>query len=252
MTPRQGLLSFFYLLEPKRPAGKRGVIYHNGFAGTSVQSAALLDALLEAGATVIAIDQLCYGDNACNAPCGPGHPPDCLANLQFGLAKMQTPLRDHVEPVRAAADLLFSRGAAEVDAVGFSAGAGTVTLVAAVDTRIRRSVAAAGVLPYYLREGQDAPIGIADYAPLQEMASMMDLFLLSAAGKGRAHLHLFNRFDRCCFRNVKGRLYEPTLRERLAAIGIGGAFSVAIDETHARHAISGHGVATILSFLGYR
>lgn len=253
-TPRAGILSFFYLMIPKEPVPGRAAIYHNGFDGTSIQSAGLLDALMEAGVTVVAIDQLGYGENTRDAPCLPvTYPPRCVASLQFHMAKLDRPLTYHVEPVRAAVDLLLNGiEADEVHAIGFSAGAATITLAAAVDTRIKRSVAASGVLPYYLREGQDAPIGIADYGPLRDRIGMMDQFLLAAAGDGRAHMHLFNRYDRCCFRNLKGRVYEKTVQDRLEEIGLGGRFEVAIDETHARHEISDYGTETILTFLGYR
>jgi len=249
LSPRPDVLSFIYLLTPKTPIAKRGLIYHHGFAGGFMQQEPLIEAALYRGYTIVAIDQLAYGENSRKSECDIDPEPDCQANLQFDLDRIHDPLRLHVEPVRAAIDLLEMQGITDISAIGFSAGAATITLTAALDNRITRSVAAAGVLPYYLREGQDAPIGIADYAPLGDRFSMIDLFLLSASGEGREHMHLFNRYDRCCFRNVKGLLYSPLLSETLGALGRGGAFEVRIDETHARHTISDWGSNQIFSFL---
>lgn len=249
LAHRPGVISYLYLMQPEAPVAGRGLIYHHGFAGSFLQHAPLLEAALAQGFTIVALDQYGYGENAREAPCEKDDTPDCEANLQYGLDKLNAPLALHIEPVRAAVDLLEKLGMTEIDGVGFSAGAGTIVLSAAVEPRLRRTVAAAGTLPYYLREGQDAPIGVAEYAPLRALAGMMDLYLLGSAGAGRAQLHLFNRYDRCCFRNVKGNLYAPVLQNRLSRLDLGGRFAVAIDETHARHKISDWGVDTILSFL---
>lgn len=249
LTPKTGVLSFFYVLLPEQDNPTKAVIYHHGFAGSFVQRQDFIEDLLAQGYVVVAIDQLCYGENAREAPCEISDDPDCRANLQFHMDKLIAPLAMHVEPVRAAIDLLQDQGVEDFAAVGFSAGAGTVILSAALDTRITRSVGIAGVLPYYLREGQDAPIGIAQYQPLRQRASMMDLFLMGAVGEGRAQKHIFNRYDRCCFRNVKGLLYQPALEGRVEAFGLGGDFSVAIDETHARHTVSPWASQVVIDFL---
>lgn len=249
VEPGPGVLSFFYLLTPEAPQAGKALIYHHGFAGDFMQANGFLERMLAEGYTIVAFNQLGYGENSREVQCPGSTDPACEINLQFGLRELENGLAYHVEPVRAGIDLLAFLGFDRIDAVGFSAGAATVALAAALDDRIARSVAAAGILPYYLREGQDAPIGIAEYPPLRELVGMMDLFLLGAAGDGRAQMHLFNRFDRCCFRNVKGRAYEPALTRRLSDLGAGGAFTVRIDETHARHKISDWGADQIVSFL---
>ena len=250
VAQRPGVLSFLYILEPETQTPDRAVIYHNGFAGSFVEMRPMIEALLKAGYFVIAMDQLGYGENSREAPCEiPEYDLDCEANLQYGMAQLHSPLSLHIEPVRAAVDFLESKGFSTIDAVGFSAGSGTVVLAASVEPRIRRSVAVAGTLPYYLREGQDAPIGVADYAPLKDKASLLDLYILGASGDGRAQMHLFNRFDRCCFRNLKGRQYEPAVQDAVQTLGLGGDFGVSIDETHARHTISDWGVARVMDFL---
>lgn len=249
VEPGPGALSFLYLLTPEQAQPGKALVYHHGFAGDFMQARPFLESMLAQGYTIVALNQLGYGENSREVQCPGETDPDCVISLQFGLRDLQNGLAYHVEPVRAGIDLLQELGFDGVDAVGFSAGAATVALSAALDTRIRRSVAAAGILPLYLREGQDAPIGIAEYPPLLDLVSMMDLFILGAADAGRAQMHLFNRFDRCCFRNVKGRAYEPALVQRLSDLGAGGRFEVRIDESHARHKISEWGTEAIQMFL---
>ena len=199
---------------------------------------------------MLAFDQLGYGENSREVPCD--LPPDpsrpCKANLHSDLARITSPVALHVEPVLAGVDFLEERGFATIDALGFSAGAATVTFAAAIDPRIRRTAAVAGILPLYLREGQDRVFGISEALATSGPVSYLDLFILTASGEGRRYLQLFNRFDRCCFRNLKGRHYEAALKDRVAALG-GGGFSVHIDESHARHTVSAEAVAVIQAML---
>jgi len=58
-------------------------------------------------------------------------------------------------------------------------------------------------------------------------------------------LQVFNRFDRCCYSNTKGKLYEKAVKDAARLAG-GGQFDVLIDETHARHKISDYAMETIL------
>ncbi len=66
----------------------------------------------------------------------------------------------------------------------------------------------------------------------------MDMYVLAAVGPGRRFTQIFNRFDRCCFANTLGRLYEPAVKKAVKDVNGGGAFNVVIDETHADHKVS--------------
>lgn len=253
---RPDVISYAYLLSPRNadsgPGAGKAIIYHNGMASTFTAAQDWLEPLLEAGWTILAFDQLGYGENTREIACdrrGDGTPvpagDDCLANLQESLPQVDNPVALHVEPILAGIDLLEELGFSEVNALGFSAGAATVTFAAAVDTRLRRTVAAAGILPPYLREDQDALFGIARELADNGPISFLDLFVLAGSGEGRVYHQLFNRYDRCCFRNLKGKHYENAVGEAYAEIGAGGAFAVTIDESHARHAISANGVEAI-------
>ncbi|RVU36779.1 alpha/beta fold hydrolase [Hwanghaeella grinnelliae] len=257
---RPDLISYAYLLTPldgnSGPGAGKAVIYHNGMASTFVAARDWLEPLLKQGWTVLAFNQLGYGESARELHCdkqadGSAVPEGvpCLANLQLDLAQLDTPVALHVEPVLAGVDLLKGLGFAQIDALGFSAGAATVTFAAAIDPRLRRTVAAAGILPPYLREGQDELFGIARELAESGPISFLDLFILAGAGEGRAYHQLFNRYDRCCYRNVKGRHYEEVVKKALAGAGEGGQFTVTIDESHARHAISSGGARAVIDFL---
>lgn len=243
-------LSYAYLLAPAANANGKALIYHHGMASDFRSARAWLEPFLADGWHVLAFDQLGYGENSRDIPCD--FPPDpavpCKANLQADLDRIESPVALHVEPVVAGVDYLAERGFETIDAMGFSAGAATVTFAAAIDPRIGRTAAVAGILPPYLREGQDRVFGIAEALADSGPVSFLDLFILSAAGEGRRYLQIFNRYDRCCFRNVKGRHYEAALRDRMAALG-DGRFSVHIDENHARHTVSGEAVAVIRALL---
>ncbi len=260
ITVRPDVISYAYLLAPKPgttgPGTGKAVLYHNGMASTFVAARDWLEPLLEAGWTVLAFDQLGYGENAREVRCdkqADGSPvPDgtqCLANLHNDLALIDNPVALHVEPVLAGVDLLESLGFEHVDAVGFSAGAATVTFAAAIDTRLRRTIAAAGILPPYLREGQDQLFGIAKELAESGPISFLDLFVLAGGGEGRLYQQLFNRYDRCCFRNIKGKHYETVVKKAILEVDAGGVFAATIDESHARHGISSAGVETILDVL---
>jgi hypothetical protein len=72
---------------------------------------------------------------------------------------------------------------------------------------------------------------------------------MASVGPGRGHLQVFNRYDRCCYRNRLGTLYDEAVDDRVEAIGQGGRFAVAIDETHAEHMLSPWAVERMMDFL---
>jgi hypothetical protein len=105
--------------------------------------------------------------------------------------------------------------------------------VAALDPRIVKSYPVAGVLPIGLRHGDKERAAPQYYPPMLAAASYLDMFVLASDRPGRSQMQFFNRYDRCCFNNVRGKLYE-----KIVASHAEGGFSVLIDETHARHKIS--------------
>ena len=110
----------------------------------------------------------------------------------------------------------------------------------------------AGAYPLYLRSGEEHNQSPRPqyYRPLITAANYLEMFVLAAHGEGRRQLQVFNRYDRCCYNNIKARLYEPAVRDAVATLGNPPEdFAVLIDETHARHKISGWAMGMILEDL---
>ncbi len=231
--------------QPAENGNENLVIYHHGYAGTIKDVPHIIAAFLERGYSVLAIDLLMYGGATGDYRTSEGE----ALNLHFDLDKIETPLRFHFEPVVVGINYAVRHSNYNsVSMVGFSAGGFVTAVLAAIDPRILNSYPVAGVYPIYLRTGQDIQVGMPSYyPPLLEVANYLDLFVLGAAGVGRRQLQVFNRYDRCCYNNTKGKLYEPAIAETVEAIGVGGEFRVLIDETHVDHKISKFALEVILS-----
>jgi hypothetical protein len=71
---------------------------------------------------------------------------------------------------------------------------------------------------------------------------------MATDGAARELTQIFNRYDRCCYRNTLARLYEPAVRDAAETLGT-GRFRVLIDESHADHKVSDWAVARIMESL---
>ncbi|MGD9562647.1 MAG: hypothetical protein AB7F88_11130 [Pyrinomonadaceae bacterium] len=175
-----------------------------------------------------------------------------------------SPVRYFLEPIAAYLNYLQSRSSVDnfplyqdFNMVGFSGGAWTTVLYAAIDPRIKLSVQINGTLPLYLW-GQyypDAPPPgekIGDYEQrhvdgLYQIAGFPDLYVLGAFGPGRKQVQVVSRYDGCCFSQhlhdtyvaeavgmsydeaIKD--YESRVRAALVSMGDTDLFRVEIDET---------------------
>ena len=236
--------SYLYLLKPANNAAGKLVIYHHGFAGDIRDVPAVLGGFLARGYAVLGINMMAYGGNSYSVRSAKGE----TLNLHFDLDKIERPLRYHFEPLVVGVNyLLRAGGYRSINMVGFSAGAFFTTVMAAIDGRISRSYLVAGVYPIYPREGPEIqPYLPSYYPPLLSRASYLELFTLGASGPGRRQLQIFNRYDRCCYKNRKGKLYESAVAEAVREIGDGGGFGVFIDESHADHRLSMTALEAIL------
>jgi len=229
-----------YHLVPRRGNGAL-VVYSHGYAGTFEMHARHLKRLVAAGYGVLAFNYPGYGEG--------GFPGD-YAHQGF-LDVEPYPLRILVEPVVMGLNRLLDDGRYQrAHMIGFSAGGWLTSLVAAADPRIATSVPVAGVYPLYLHAGlkrQPPPEHV--HPPLNQVAGYLDMFVMAASDPGRAQLQVFNRYDRCCYRNRKGKLYEAAVRDAVAAVGAGGGFEVWIDETHPHHHISDKAMDVVMEVL---
>ncbi len=242
------LWSTLYYLHALQP-NERLVLYHHGFGEKMNTMTPLFNALLAEGYDVLAINALGNAGNAIWAPATGGSKP--TAHLFFDLEPIDRPLRFHLEPIIAGLNhALAARSYRSADMIGFSMGGFMTALAAAVEPRIERSYPIAGVYPNYLRTGQEVMTnGPPYYPPLLAVANQLDLFVLGASGPNRSQLQIFNRFDRCCFNGVRGKVYEQAVREAVADTPTGGGFAVVLDESHADHRISNFAIETLLTDL---
>ncbi len=215
----------------------RLVIYHHGLAGVYHDQFRHLEALIGQEYDVLAFNSFGYGLNK-----RPGN------YLPGDLPATPDPFHVFFKPVDLALTYaLKQRPYKSVDMIGLSAGGWAVSVVAAYDTRIRSSYPVSGVFPVYLREKKERPAPQL-YPPLLKAATYPEMFVLGSSGKGRRQMQIFNRYDRCCYRNLKGKLYEKAVKEALSSLGeTPDSFTVLIDETHARHKISAFGMKAILA-----
>lgn len=223
--------SFAFHFRPKNPLNQV-VIYHHGYASSFHSQHVLLGELVSRGYHVLAFNFALYGDNA------KGKRNVWGQALNGNWQVIETPLSIIFAPIMAAMNSLSSELNDPVfHMMGLSAGGWTTAVTAALDPRIQLSFPIAGVLPLAIRQGDKERAAPQFYPPMLEAASYLDMFVMAADRAGRGQQQIFNRYDRCCFNNVRGRLYEKAVSKRVQKIG-GGWFDVFIDESHARHKIS--------------
>jgi len=250
------LFEFDYAATPYhlRPVGWNGetVIYNHGYAGDIGQASPLISELLKAGYAVIAIHFLGYGEILLDNVHDPrfGHLTYSNDNiLRFG----RNGLRYYIDPAISVINYVTgSLGQDRVTMMGFSAGGWVTTVAAAMDPRIETAISVAGLYPMYVREstlfGNEAPPPHFD-PRLLEATNYMDMFVGAGAGEGRHYLQIFNQFDRCCYRNRYGELYEAAVQQAVRDSGP-GMFDVIIDTSHADHKISDWAIEEILALIG--
>jgi len=240
--------SKIYHFRPKDGNG-RMVIFHNGFGktGTFHDRKERIAELVEEGYAVMAMNLPGLGGNNIAPRYLPRygwyqlHPWRLLDLVDY-------PLRYWFTPVAVAVTYgLTEMGYSSADMIGFSAGGWVTMVAAALDPRIRRSYPVAGGYPLYLRSGNEGKQSPAPhyYAPLIRAANYPEMFVLATVDTPRRQLQVFNRYDRCCYSNTYGKLYEEAVKNT-ARIAGGGSFDVLIDETHPRHKISDFAMEIIL------
>lgn len=244
-----GYSAYIYVMAPVKPNGKLA-IYQHGYAGTVEAMAHLFEALIGQGYTVATTNYPEYGPNQFPRQHLPRFGWYNMSHDRF-VAIHPRPMRFYIEPVITIINELNKDGAySRIDLLGFSAGGWIATLAAAVDPRINGTFTVAGGYPIYLRldnfEHQSPPPQF--FQPLLMAANYLEMYVLAADGDTRTLTQIFNRYDRCCYRNTLARLYEPAVRDSAATLGA-GQFGVLIDETHADHKVSEWAVERIMEGL---
>ena len=205
------------------------VLYHHGYGGTYHDQHHNIARLIDQGYAVLAFNLPGLGKNRIPSP---------------GLAA----IGQIIGPVLRALDYEAAHTSPKGMAmIGFSAGGWTAVMAAALDTKLRATYTVASpIYPVPLSDPALEPPKITRVPKLLETLGYLDIFLLGTGGS-RRQLQIFNRYDRCCWRNRTALLYADAVKG--AASGLGGEFEVRIDETHARHKISRQAMDWILADL---
>ena len=239
--------SKIFHFRPRR-GNNRLVIYHNGYGGTGTfhDRKELIAELVSEGYAVMALNLPSLGENSLHRRYLPRFGWYQLNNRRL-LDLVERPMRFWIEPAVGAVNYAKEAYAYDsIDMLGFSSGGWVTMVVSAADARIRRSYPVAATYPMYMRSGDRPSPRSQYYGPMVRAANYLEMFALATFGSKRRQLQIFNRFDRCCYSGVKGKHYEKAVQDTVKAIGDGG-FQVMLDETHARHTVSGFAMKAILA-----
>lgn len=268
LTMPSGLVSTSYLVHPREPVpGRLGIFlagHGNGRKPVYHQpQLAVMQTFLDRGYTAAAVDMPLQGWNSTQMD-PPAHRPapdvDPASHERFAAYERPdfcaaTYFLDPVLTMINYAEL--QAPLTEVVTVGFSGGAWTTVLHAAVDPRVSLSIQVAGTWPFYLRPTPTEHPNFGDWEQrreslpeLYDIAGYLDLYVLGATGAGRRQLQILNRFDPSCFPGVGYRSYAEPVRDR--AVLLGGDWEVLGDATHGTHQVSPYAVALLAHELDHR
>jgi len=245
-----GLVSVGYHLIPDRPNGA-AVLYHHGHTAGAPRDKARIGRLLAQGYAVVETFMPLYGPNS--RPLLDLPRVGRLRLTQHDHMQLLTPGQGHplqyfYEPAIRAVNHLASHYD-RIAIMGYSGGARTALIAAALDPRIRASFVVASVYPYYLMA--DAP-RLGDYdesdPALYRLATHLELMVLAASGEGRRSVQILNRYDPCCFAGRRAETYAPTVRRAVQRLGPGD-FTAVADETGREHDISPAAMDLVLARL---
>lgn len=153
--------------------------------------------------------------------------------------------------------------AADVSYVGLSGGGWTGHMLAALDTRIKRSFPVAGSLPLYARSFSPGSEGDAEqiYAPLYleidkhktngvpdtaaGVASWLEIYALGGIGSGRHQTQILNLYDACCFSGDTFQTYTNFVSTTVRDLGQ-GSWDFYSDTTHKEHQISSNCLENVI------
>ena len=238
---KNDITSVVYLFEPNKTNNKL-IIYHQGHTGDFIKGKPIINEFLKNGYSVAAFSMPLYGMN--------NQPIVDITNIgpmkfqrHSQLALLETddfsPMSYFFTPITSMLNY-FDKNYQFTDyhMIGISGGGWTTTVYSAIDSRISKSFAVSGSLPFLLRyQVQD----IGDWEQLEpgiyNVANYLELYVMSSYGENREFVQIFNEYDPCCFGGTLYELYEDDVRSVISNIG-NGKYSTYLDSSHIEHKIS--------------
>ena len=134
----------------------------------------------------------------------------------------------------------------EYDAVGISGGGWTVSIYSALDDRLSKTISVAGTVPFFMRSLEK---NIGDYEQISNefytKANYMEFYIMSALGKDRKYVQIFNKYDPCCFSGDNFSIYGKIIKDKIKEMGE-GYFHIYLDENTIFHEISDYSLEKII------
>ncbi|MEE2999703.1 MAG: hypothetical protein VX693_07235 [Pseudomonadota bacterium] len=170
---------------------------------------------------------------------------DELAELES--AKF-SPLTYFLEPSLVSLNLALSeKNYRKIVAVGLSGGGWVAVIAGALDPRFTHIYPVAGTLPLYLRHpgGRNQGDWEAHGSGIYKIVNYFEFYLLGVLEQKRRAIHIYNRFDNCCYNGVLTAAFAPQI-EGIARRWKLGTLKFRIDETANVHTISKESISFIL------
>ena len=233
---------------PKNPKPGRIAIHvcgHDMFR--HVTCAPTVDALLERGWQVIAVDMPLLG---ANAPDQRGALKDHNSFLGWDSDGI-SPVALFVQPLKAIVDQIYQENGANPDLtvmlVGRSGGGWTSFMYAALDERVHYAVSVAGGMPMS-HWGHDRPLHTADYEQFDPLIfeSVRYEDIMPVAGS-RGAFYVYNEHDPCCFRLSPDDPFLLYLQS--AAVALHKPIGVYVDRETTTHSFSEAAVDAMDTFV---
>ena len=159
-----------------------------------------------------------------------------------------SPLTYFIEPSIISLNLALSENKyRKVAAVGLSGGGWVAAIAGALDKRFTNLYPVAGSLPLYLRRpgGRNRGDWEAHSSDIYKEINYFELYLLGVLEKNRRAIHIYNRFDNCCYSGVLTTAFSAQL-EGIARRWQLGKLKFRIDEEAHAHVISDASILFIL------
>ncbi len=230
-----GFISRAFHLVPRAPNGKL-VVFHEGNTGRFHRNAKVIQRFLAEGYGVLAFSMWINDRQPDLEVPGAGRI-TFIDHQHLKFLDDPHPLRIYFDPIAAGLGAVLESGSYDdVIAVGFSGGGWAMTVLAAMDTRVRLSYPVAGSYPLYLRKYRNWSTWQETYPPMLAAANYLDMYVMAAAGPGRRQVQVLNQFDGCCYGGVDWQTYAGPVHD--AAESLGAGWDIFVDTSHADHRFS--------------